>query len=102
MSEKLPGVNWEQFEPYLRGDHDPNGASMDAPTINLPYRIAADIQNHVIREVERSGYIQDRAAREDIAWYFVNETLRHEYEPEDIAWQGLHHWQRIYGKGVQG
>lgn len=96
MSEQLPGVSWDNFVPHMRGDYDKNGASMDAPTPNLPYRYAADIQSHVVREVEESGFQQDQAAREDIAWYYVNEELQKVVEPSELAWDAFHLWTRIY------
>lgn len=101
MSERLPGVEWEQFMPYLRGEHD-SITDGPEPTIDLTRRYASDIQSHVIKEVERSGYPQSQASREDIAYHFVEQHLSREVEPDEVAWDALIVWYRTYKSFTDG
>ena len=97
MSEQLPGVTWGDFEPYLRGDHDPL-----PPTPNLPYRLAHQMQEAIVQEVSMNDYYvgqAERAARaEEIAYKWWEQK---KFEPPEIAFDALMYWRRIF-RGVQG
>lgn len=81
-----------------------NGANMDTPhTPHLPYRIASEINEHVIRQAEMNDYMLGRAERDDIATDYVYHLLdQNAVSPETVAFDALHLWRRIYGGGVQG
>jgi hypothetical protein len=68
--------------------------------INMPYRLAMQIQEHVVQEASMTDYTLGIAEREDIAFYYVSEHLSRWVDPESLAWDGLQHWYRIYGKGL--
>ena len=81
-----------------------NRANLDTPnTPNLPYRLAVEIQEHIVREASTSDYTLGQAERHDMATDYAYELFnQNAFDPADIAFEALHHWQRIYGRGVQG
>lgn len=95
---KLPGLNWETFIEYQRGDHDPNGANLDTPhTPNFPYRLAYQIQESIVHQVEQNDYYVGQAERDDMATDLCNEWYnRGEFEPPEIAFDALMYWRRMF------
>lgn len=98
--EQIPGEDWEKFMSYMRGDHDRNGANMDAPTPNLPYRLAREMQEFIVKQAETSDYVLGRAERYDLAHEYALHLIdQNAVEPSSIAFDGLIIWNKIFGGG---
>ena len=83
---------------YNGNYHMRNGASMDTPnTPNLPYKLAVEIQQHVIREAEMNDYFIGQAERGDMATDYVTEHFIGQIEPPSLAYDALSIWFSIYG-----
>lgn len=75
-----------------------NEANMDTEnTPNLPYRIAVEMQAHIVRQAETSDYFVGRAEREDMAHDYAMHLIdTNAVDPTSVAFEGLMAWRRIY------
>lgn len=98
MTETIPGEDWERFTAQQRQQFQ-NGASMETPhTPNFPYRLAVEIQEHVIRMARDEEFHPGREDRDQWAKeYTLNLIDQNAVSPEYVAWQGLQVWRATYG-----
>lgn len=101
--EKLPNEDWDKFLPYLKGDHDPNPANMDAPTPNFPYRLAQEINEFVIRQAQMDDHDISLTERDLLARQYMFHLIdQNAVEPAHIAFQALQIWRTQHGRDMRG
>jgi len=76
-----------------------NGAEMDNPNLrpDVPYRLAAEIQAHIVREASMYDYTLGQAERGDMAIDYTQEVLVGRVEPPSLAYDAMTLWFNIYG-----
>lgn len=103
-SPKLIPDNREGFDES--GDYHavPDVAGRDTyyTRSNMPYFLALEIQQHVIRLASTEEYTVGQTWRNDSAEDYVNEVLSQQVNPPALAFDALVYWRRMYGRGVQG
>ena len=83
--------------------HQPelNGAAMDPrPTPDIPDRLATEMQAHIIHLASTSDYMIGRAERDDMAVDYAYHLIdQNAVDPASLAFDALHLWRRMYGRG---
>ena len=75
-----------------------NGAEMDSRfSPETSYRLAIEIQAHIVREASMSDYMIGQAERGDMATDYVTEHLVGQVEPPSLAYDALTIWFNTYG-----
>ena len=88
-----------KYNEYHQPELPFNGADMDpSHTPNLPYRLAMEIQEHIVKYAETSDFTVGRAEREDLAEQYYIDNLEGQVEPARLAFEGLYRWRQIYGE----